>query len=117
MIKIGEECIGCENCLNCGARNSETYYCDKCSEDVDPNHGYEIDGYTFCEDCGIEYIIDNYYNDFLTALIYYKKLVDRGEMELEDLKEINKSNYRQMLCEEKITDLADFIGIKIYTLK
>ena len=52
MVKIENQCVGCERCMrsSCPNRNVEVYYCDKCGEEISGDV-YEVDGDDLCEHC------------------------------------------------------------------
>lgn len=52
MIREENDCVGCEHCRFCGARNAKHFYCDKCGEDVEELYDYE--GQELCEVCLLE---------------------------------------------------------------
>jgi hypothetical protein len=50
MIKIMNDCNGCEDCINCGAnRDYEAYACDMCEETSE--HLYFWGNEIYCADC------------------------------------------------------------------
>lgn len=50
MIRIENECVGCETCLPfCSLEKVPRLYCDKCGQEVD--RLFEVNGEQWCEDC------------------------------------------------------------------
>lgn len=37
MIRFESDCIGCETCMNCGAKKVAHFYCDDCDEEFMPD--------------------------------------------------------------------------------
>jgi hypothetical protein len=48
MKRIENDCVGCDYCVNCGRKEVEHFYCDKCG---DEGSLYEYDGDELCESC------------------------------------------------------------------
>lgn len=56
MIEITDECVGCPDyCINCGARHTERFYCDRCG---DNDKLYHFGGEELCSYC-IEKALEN----------------------------------------------------------
>ena len=53
MLKIENHCVGCPTCINCGLKEVEVYYCDKCGDEIEGDR-YESDGDDLCESCLLE---------------------------------------------------------------
>lgn len=53
MRKIENDCVGCDVCYNCGRKEVEYVYCDKCGESIGDDF-YEHDGGEYCYDCWLE---------------------------------------------------------------
>lgn len=53
MIKLENECVGCEHCIGLGCPNREVArcYCDKCGEEISSDEIYDVDGEDLCEWC------------------------------------------------------------------
>lgn len=49
MIRIENDCVGCEQCRMCGARKSPHMYCDRCGEE--PDELYIVESEHICIDC------------------------------------------------------------------
>ena len=53
MIKVGNDCVGCETCFNCGRRNDYHYHaCDDCGS---TEQLYKHDGKELCQECLLKY--------------------------------------------------------------
>lgn len=50
MVKIENQCVGCDVCYRCGRDEAEVYYCDNCDEEI-VGDVYEADGETLCLEC------------------------------------------------------------------
>lgn len=49
MMRIKDECVGCPDyCINCGARRTKRFYCDRCGEEYTL---YRFNGEELCENC------------------------------------------------------------------
>lgn len=49
MVKIENDCVGCLiPCINCGARQTLHYYCDRCGDETTL---YRYEGKELCQDC------------------------------------------------------------------
>lgn len=49
MVKIENECVGCDTyCINCGAKSVPHYYCDDCGDEVTL---YDFDDKELCIRC------------------------------------------------------------------
>ena len=51
MIRIENDCVGCERCIGCGRNRTKHYYCDKCKNEEDL---YYFEGEELCIDCIIK---------------------------------------------------------------
>lgn len=51
MIKYENDCVGCERCYNCGAKETPHYYCDECGEECDYDEMIEAGEKHYHEDC------------------------------------------------------------------
>lgn len=54
MRRIENDCVGCDNCVNCGRkRNYVVYSCDKCGRDIDEidESLYELGDKEVCLKC------------------------------------------------------------------
>ena len=57
MKRRVNNCMHCDECINCGAREFHTeYYCDKCHEWLSDDV-YRIDSHEFCRTCTIKYLM------------------------------------------------------------
>ena len=48
MVKIENDCVGCDYCKNCGRDRTPHYYCDECGEEETL---YQYEGKELCEYC------------------------------------------------------------------
>lgn len=54
MRSVGNDCVGCERCVNCGRKNGYVVYeCDKCGAEINPEEEclYELNGKEVCLRC------------------------------------------------------------------
>lgn len=56
MTKYENDCVGCERCGFCGAKETPHHYCDRCDEET--YEYYEFDGGEYCEACLRKELID-----------------------------------------------------------
>lgn len=49
MRREENDCVSCERCVNCGARNHIYWYCDECEDSFEELYIYE--GEELCWDC------------------------------------------------------------------
>ena len=57
MLRIENQCVGCETCTlgsGCSLLNVWVYECDECGEDA----AYRIDGVDYCENCARKMLED-----------------------------------------------------------
>lgn len=51
MIKYENDCVGCERCYNCGAKETLHYYCDECGDEIGDDELYETLDRHYHTDC------------------------------------------------------------------
>lgn len=54
MIKIENDCVGCPYCIDCGAKHTPHYYCDKCRSEVEQGELRRYYDEELCEECLLE---------------------------------------------------------------
>lgn len=96
MRSVGNDCVGCERCVNCGRKNGYVVYeCDKCGAEIDPEEEclYELDGKEVCLKCyalakAKDWIAEMFGRDesFMEVLINYADAdaIDLGAEEVEE---------------------------------
>lgn len=74
MINYENDCVGCDYCYNCGAKETPHYYCDECGEEIGDDELYEI--------------IDNHYHEEC----WYNKLGYQETLTLENAEKYGEKN-------------------------
>ena len=106
MKRIENECVCCDNCVNCGRRQTEVYYCDRCDCEIG-NVGFVYNGEELCNDCAKNILIDKFFFNSQRILNWVKSktTVDfpKSPITYEEL-------YNDYLQDESFEDLAADLG-------
>lgn len=96
MVRIENNCVGCERCYHCGRDHVKAYICDKCGNYVDSDELYDTDAGELCKACMLQMFEKKFYGDF----------EDQEEMCCEECGDYAEDfyNYHGMwLCEDCMT--------------
>lgn len=66
MKRIENQCIGCEYCIDCGAKSVKASYCDRCDNEVEDL--YIFDDKELCLDCLYEVLATEYAEEIIHNL-------------------------------------------------